>query len=1140
MDGNELERLRSIKTFPSLVKYLRDELDWPIETDDFEDLTFDYEPDELGIDSKIAVKIKEIKQLRPLSSKQPWGIFFVNFAPKRLPVVVLRRVLQSLVIKKRQSANKATQMSWLQTDLLFISSYGESEDRAITFAHFTENKQMGDLPVLKVLGWDKDDTASHLADAHDSLKEKLSWPDDEEDLTNWRKSWASAFILRHREVVETSKQLAIELADLATNIRARTNQVLAVEDTEKGPMRKLMAGFKEALIHDLSDDDFADMYAQTIAYGLLAAAISRHVPGEGVALIADNIADMVPVTNPFLKELLGTFLTVGGRKKKLDFDELGINDIIDLLRNANLTAVLHDFGNQNPLEDPVIHFYELFLKEYDAKKRMKRGVFYTPKPVVSFIVRSVHEILKKEFGLQYGLADITTWGEIIKRIKVIEIPDGVSPNEPFVQILDPATGTGTFLVETIDVIYKAMTGKWENEGHMPLEFYRLWNEYVPKHLLPRLNGFELLMAPYTIAHMKVGLKLKETGYRFQSNERVRIYLTNTLEKPKNLSEYFKQMAPALAHEAKAADKVKTTVPITIAIGNPPYSKISSNLTPEVRSIIDKYRYVGDEKIVERGALQFEINLQDDYVKFISFCENLFLRNLTGIMGMITNNGYLTTPTLRGMRYSLKSSFDNISIVDLHGHLAKGERDLQGNKEENVFDIQQGVAIFLGRRTKASHNDSLINHCDLYGSRQIKYEWLLSNFYKHTLFKPVDCIKNFFLYKPQNLSLANEFESMFDLQDIFKQNGAGVITARDGLVLNDSKESLEETMDAFRKDDRSPEVIYSAYNFKPSKRFDLRESQKQLRSISKLSDNIKPILYRPFDNKYIFYYNAVIWSMSRPTAIHMFNGDNLALVATRQVTRPKFEHVFVTRNIIEIKACSHDRNTQLFPLYVTSNSTKKNELSLLAKDRKINLSEEYIVLITNALNTKFSLEESSQRENSLPYKMIFNYIYSFLHSDSYRTRYFEFLKSHFPRIPITSKLSLFNKLSDLGDNLIKLHLFESELLSKTITDYPRQGDNFVTKVGEKGKTLADVKNSKGKLYINKTQYFDNLPEEVWNFHIGGYQVCHKWLAGHKKAGRKLSAEDIEHYHKIVVAINETINIMKQIDHVIDAHGGWPIK
>ena len=1125
MDGNELERLRSIKTFPSLVKYLRDELDWPIETDDFDDLTFEYEPEELGIDSKIAVKIKEIKQLRPLSSKQPWGIFFVNFAPKRLPVVVLRRVLQSLVIKKRQSANKATQMSWLQTDLLFISSYGESDNRAITFAHFTENIQMGDLPVLKVLGWDKDDTAFHLADAHDSLKEKLSWPDDEEDLTNWRKSWASAFILRHREVVETSKQLAIELADLATNIRTRVNQVLAVEDPENGPMRKLMAGFKEALIHDLSEDDFADMYAQTIAYGLLAAAISRHVPGEELVLLAENIADMVPVTNPFLKELLGTFLTVGGRKKKLDFDELGINDIIDLLRHANLTAVLHDFGNQNPLEDPVIHFYELFLKEYDAEKRTRRGVFYTPKPVVSFIVRNVHEILKKDFGLEYGLADTISWGEMSKRNKDIKIPEGVKPDEPFVQILDPATGTGTFLVETIDVIYKEMATKWNDEGHLPLEFPKLWDRYVPKHLLPRLYGFELLMAPYTIAHMKIGLKLKGTGYRFQSNERARIYLTNTLEEPKDISGYFEKMAPALAHEAEAANRVKSYTPVTIVIGNPPYAGLSSNMNPWIDGLLKgqipngpkvrSYYEVDGKPLGEK-----KLWLQDDYVKFIRYAQWRIENIQYGILGYISNHAYLDNPTFRGMRQQLMLSFQQILVFDLHGSSKKRECPPGGCSNSNVFDIQQGVGISLFCKHILESEPSVL-YSDLWGTRKHKYSVLLKETFDAIRPEVLSPSSPYYFFIPRDEASREDYEKYYNIIDIMNVNTTGVQTGNEKELTDFSRLELSGKLSAL-ENSNIDNALLKKYAHKP---FDNRWMLFIKNHKQEIFNKIKiPASYR---SRY-------------DISFHLIDFDNLALLTGRSNTSEGMNHFFVSKYCSEVKCAESSRGSIFCPLYLYPEEGHMPDRNWPAgkNGRTPNLDPKFVEQFADAIVLEFVSDGKGDLKKTFGPEDVFNYIYAIFHSTKYRDRYAEFIKIDFPRVPITLDTDMFKILCSLGNELVGLHLMESDKLNDHITTFPVSGDNTVIKVGEKGKTLADVKNGKGKLFINKTEYFDNLPEEVWNFHIGGYQVCYKWLYDRKKASRKLSAEDIEHYHRIVVAINETIKIMKQIDEVIAAHGGWP--
>jgi len=269
------------------------------------------------------------------------------------------------------------------------------------------------------------------------------------------------------------------MAELATAIRKRANSVLAVE-SENGPLRRLMKAFRETLIRDLSGDDFADMYAQTITYGLLSARVSRPM-----GLVAENIKDMVPVTNPFLQDLLAQFLTVGGRKGQIDFDELGINEVVQALRDANMGAVLRDFGDRNPQEDPVVHFYELFLKEYDPKKRMQRGVFYTPRPVVSFIVRSVHELLQSEFGIEEGLASTVTWGEMTEKHPGCHIPTGIEPSDPFVVVLDPAVGTATFLVEIIDVIYRTLAAKWTRLGLDELQQRTAWNAYVPT-LLSRL------------------------------------------------------------------------------------------------------------------------------------------------------------------------------------------------------------------------------------------------------------------------------------------------------------------------------------------------------------------------------------------------------------------------------------------------------------------------------------------------------------------------------------------------------------------------------------------------------------------------------------------------------------------------------
>lgn len=1122
MLDQEREKLRAIKTFPSLVKYLRDELDWPIETEDFNEIVFDYEAEELGIDPETAVKIDEIKQLRPLVTNQPWGIFFIKFEPKRLPVVVLRRILSRLVFKKRASANKSEHASWNLDDLLFISNYGEDEQRQITFAHFSQDKATGDLPTLKVLGWDDADTALHLDYCHQELKGKLHWPADEHNLKDWCEKWSSAFILRHREVITTSKDLASRLADLAKRIRSRANRVLAIE-TERGQLRKLYKSFQEALIHDLSEDDFADMYAQTIAYGLLAARVSRPM-----GVTADNVADLIPITNPFLRDMLGTFLTAGGRKGAIDFDELGVQEVVELLNSpdTHMDAILRDFGNRTQQEDPVIHFYEDFLSEYDKKKKVQRGVFFTPQQVVSYIVRIVHELLQSEFGLEDGLADITTWGEMVKRKPDIKIPEGISPDEPFVQILDPATGTATFLVEVIDLVYKTMRAKWIKQGHMALETQTLWNKYIPKHLLPRLYGFELMMAPYAIAHMKLGLKLYETGYTFNSDERVHVYLTNSLEPAIDSipQRVFEQWASALAYEAQAVNTIKSGRRFTVIIGNPPYSVSSANKGKYIDQLMESYKTaVKDEQNIQP--------LSDDYVKFICFCQHLIQRAGYGIFGMITNNSYLSGLIHRGMRYEIIKDFSQIYAINLHGNSMLGETAPNGNPDKNVFDIRQGVAISLFVRVPQEPRMGRVKYLDLWGERLTKYDWLLKNNVATDNGQEVQPTSPNFFFIAKDFELAVEYQSWWKLSDVFQVNTSGIKTHRDHLVIDFDEATLRDRITAFRtaapdSDVRKHFELSDTGSWKPSKaRETLQKDRDWQRAFIKY-------LYRPFDIQYIFYHDAMIDRARRDVMSHMLR-KNIAILAMRQVAAAgDYTHFGVTRTIVDNRVFYSNRGIpNIFPLYIypLSNMDRNMIFSSQVFDREPNISSKFTSAIAVNLHRRFIPDGAGDLNDTFGPEDILNYAYAIFHSPSYRRRYAELLIIDFPHLPLTSSLELFDLLSQLGGELVALHLMESPRLNTPITKWDGiTPSNEVEKVTYSDKTV----------WIDKgqTEGFRDVPENVWNFHIGGYQVCEKWLKDRK--GRVLSAEDITHYQKIVVALNETIRLMKEIDEVIEEHGGWP--
>ena len=1136
MPTNHRAALANIKRFDQLIAYLRDELAWPIEGDNFDEMTFEYTPEELGIDVRNTAKIQEIKRLRPLAPNQPWGIFFVKFEPKQLPVMALRRILGQVVVKKRASANSSERQTWAAEDLLFVSNYGEGDTRQISFAHFATPNDGRDLPTLKVLGWDNRDTALHLDTVARELTEHLAWPDDEDSADAWREQWRAAFTLRHREVITTSHELSVRLAELARTIRDRIQTALAIE-TERGPLKKLMKAFQKALVHDLDANGFADMYAQTIAYGLLSARIA-----DPDRKTANDFAGHMR-TNPFLRDLMETFLQVGSRHtppgaEGIDFDELGVAEVVELLDNANMEAVVRDFGDRNPREDPVIHFYERFLAEYDKEQRMTRGVFYTPRPVVSYIVRSVHALLRSEFGLKDGLADTTTWGEMAQGREGLKIPDSVSPDQNFVQILDPATGTGTFLVEAIDVIHGTLLKKWRAQGRRDSEREALWNEYVPRHLLPRLHGYELLMAPYAIAHLKIGLKLYETGYRFGSNERARVYLTNALEPAQDfLQKAFDFAIPALAEEAQAVNEVKRSARFTVVIGNPPYSGHSANKGAWVRELlrgragkqrVENYFEVDGGPLNERNPKW----LNDDYVKFIRLAHWQIERTARGILGFITNHSYLDNPTFRGMRESLAATFPRAHLLDLHGNAKKKERAPDGGKDENVFDIQQGVAVglFTCPPSGTAPIRPAYNHADVWGVREQagggKYDQLVASDAASTEWQALSPKPPLRLFVPRDDALHEEYEAGVSISDIFPVNSVGIVTARDKLAIQWTAEDMGRIAEDFAG--RRTEAARTFYNLgKDAQDWKVKLAQEDVR---RNDGRIRSVLYRPFDRRFTYYTGKSRGFICRPrpkVMRHMLAGENLGLSTTRSTEIVGgWEHVFASRHLIQHHTVSLKEVNYLFPLYTFPLAALANAVN----PRKPNLDAKFTRSFASAVCLDFIPDGAGDHTSTFGPEDIFRYIYAVLHSPEYRRRYADFLKSDFPRVPLIANRSLFVDLIRLGARLVSLHLMEAEGTDAQAT-FPNDGGNQVDKV----RYAPPTGGLPGRVWINREQYFESVKLESWAFTIGGYRPAEKWLKDRK--GRTLSEGDIDHYRKIVTALAETRCLMVEIDEMIEAHGGW---
>ncbi len=494
------------------------------------------------------------------------------------------------------------------------------------------------------------------------------------------------FLAHQPEPIRKPKELAQRMARLAHMVR---NIILTAlhKDEASRALLDLRHAFAEILIPDLDKPskagEFADMYAQTIAYGLFAASCNH--TGELGSFRRLGAAAEIPKTNPFLRTL---FNTITGP----DLDDepyVGfVDDLVQLLAYTDMDAVLKEFGHRTKRRDPVVHFYETFLAAYDRKLRKSRGVYYTPEPVVDYIVRAVDHILKDRFQLAGGLADTgqitypkTGEGELTT-------PSGKGPR---VLILDPACGTGTFLYAVVDHIRDKF--KAQNDAGK-------WSGYVRKHLLPRLFGFELLMAPYAVAHLKLGMQLAaqdlpptqrvEWAYDFEGSERLNVFLTNTLEEAEQKAEGLFGPLRVISQEANAANRIKRDLPIMVVMGNPPYSGHSANKGKWIKKQIDAYKQVDGAPLGERNPKW----LNDDYVKFIRFGQWRIEQTGQGVLAFITNHAYLDNPTFRGMRQSLMQTFDEIRIMDLHGNSKKKERCPDGSKDENVFDIQQGVAICL--------------------------------------------------------------------------------------------------------------------------------------------------------------------------------------------------------------------------------------------------------------------------------------------------------------------------------------------------------------------------------------------------------------------------------------------------------------
>nr|WP_294946271.1 type ISP restriction/modification enzyme [uncultured Mucilaginibacter sp.] len=909
------------------------------------------------------------------------------------------------------------------------------------------------------------------------------------------------------QTIKSSQKLATMMADKAKLLSQVIEKALNsdVENEANSSLKDQMYAFKDILIHDIKPREFADIYAQTIAYGMFAARLHDTTLND---FSRQEAAELIPKTNPFLRKL---FQYVAGYD--LDSRIVWIVDALaDIFRATDVASLLKNFGSATQTHDPIIHFYETFLAEYDPALRKARGVWYTPEPVVNFIVRAVDDILKSEFNLPNGLADNSkikikrksvTKATADQRSKLKEVETEVEVHK--VQILDPATGTGTFLAEIVKHIYNKYRGQ---QG--------IWSSYVENHLIPRLNGFELLMASYAMAHLKMDLLLKDTGYKPTREQRFRIYLTNSLEE--HHVDTGTLFANWLSSEANEANHIKRDTPVMVVMGNPPYSGESANKGEWIMNLMEDYKKEpgGKEKLKERNPKW----INDDYVKFLRYGQHFIEKNGEGILAFINPHGFLDNPTFRGMRWNLLKTYDKIYTIDLHGNGTKKEVSPDGTIDVNVFDIMQGVSIniFIKKGSKSKSDLATFLHFDLFGRRDYKYNFLSKESINSIPFKKIIIKSPMYFMVDKNLDTESFYEKGFKLDVLFVQNNLGFVTARDSFTIHNSITQVRDIVEEFlRLDDESARNKFSLG--KDVRDWQVNYARKDLINHYPNKGKFVKISYRPFDEKYTYYTGKSKGFHCYPRneiMQHMLHGENIALNLCK-IGRSVDSHIyFVSKFLTDKNLVSSLDSVNTFPIYLYN----QNHGQLTTEENSIrvpNFNKELIQQIAATLALTFT-DEKGQNENSFAPIDLLDYIYAVLHSPTYREKYKEFLKIDFPRVPYPNDVTIFWHLVKLGGEIRQLHLLESAQVDNYITTYPEGGDNV----------LVAPKYDNGRAYINPTQYFDGVPQSTWNFYIGGYQPAQKWLKDRK--GRELSFDDILHYQRMIVALSETERIMGEIDKI----------
>jgi predicted helicase len=847
--------------------------------------------------------------------------------------------------------------------------------------------------------------------------------------------------------VFSAETLAIELAKRTRFLKEEViHQELEDEENNSNQVLGFYDAFQKYLIAGLTKEDFADLYAQTIAYGLFSAR--TRTDGTFSRRLAYNF---IPPTIGILKDVF-QFISLGSLSQQM---EVIIDDIAAVLNAADISKILQDYYKKGKGQDPIIHFYETFLNKYDPKTREQRGVYYTPEPVVNYIVHSVNEILKTDFDKEDGFANTD------------------------VTVLDPAGGTLTFLAQTAKFAIEDFTEKY-GEGHRA--------NFIKDHILKNFYAFELMMAPYAIAHLKMSFLLDEYGYKMKDTDRFKLYLTNTLEIDDLEQTRIPGMA-SLSEESKQAALVKKKQPILAIMGNPPYSIASYNKSDFIEGIMDLYKEdVKDEKNIQL--------LSDDYAKFIRFCHWKIDQVGKGVIGLITKNTYLNTSAFKGLRKKLLQSFDKVYVLNLHGKLYEKAPD--GGKDQNVFDIRVGTAILIGVKTgkKKAKDLAKLYYSELYGDRNTKYDYLEKHNISNTPFEKLNIDPTYFFFEKKNFNEAELYSSFWAVDEILNQNVSGIKSGRDHFVLGHSIKELENRFNLFGTL-KDPDLIKATFQIEDGSDFNIQDVKSKFKKTD--LENIKPFAHKPFDNKFIYYDSLFVDRDRKAIMKNMYEDVNYALIIKKKTFDKYYNHCFISNKIADINFLGGQ--SYIFPLWIY-----EKEDGLFGASKKSNIRPEFEQTIEKQYKKK-DLTES-----------IFYYIYALLYCPKYREGFAEQLQIDYPKIPFTADFKLFKIISDIGKTLVELHLLTAKELNKPLIKFNGKGNNKVTAI--------DFRETDEQLYINETQFFSGISKAMWEWEVGKNKPIQRWIKNAKD--KELGLNETIEFGKICSAIKLTFDKQAEVD------------